>query len=118
MGTGVIVFCLSADCPSGHEYAEENLLFAAEVEPHNTVRENKYQWVLLQRGHKLCTVSGILCSASLHNVRPGSRCPEPAYSVGRQCLNVSFCGYSFSALCGWFSWTCMNAAHEIVDENK
>ncbi|TWW80594.1 probable hydrolase PNKD [Takifugu flavidus] len=39
----------------GHEYAEDNLLFAAEVEPHNTVRENKYQWVLLQRGQKLCT---------------------------------------------------------------
>ncbi|CAF88051.1 unnamed protein product, partial [Tetraodon nigroviridis] len=39
----------------GHEYAEDNLLFAAEVEPRNSVRENKYQWVLLQRGQKLCT---------------------------------------------------------------
>nr|XP_057938849.1 probable hydrolase PNKD isoform X2 [Doryrhamphus excisus] len=39
----------------GHEYAEDNLLFAAEVEPHNAVRENKYQWVLQQRGQKLCT---------------------------------------------------------------
>ncbi|KAM3608469.1 uncharacterized protein V6R79_026171 [Siganus canaliculatus] len=39
----------------GHEYAEDNLLFAAEVEPRNTARENKYQWVLQQRGQKLCT---------------------------------------------------------------
>ncbi|KAK7938522.1 hypothetical protein WMY93_001848 [Mugilogobius chulae] len=39
----------------GHEYAEDNLLFAAEVEPQNSTRENKYQWVLQQRGQKLCT---------------------------------------------------------------
>ncbi|XP_075895931.1 putative hydrolase PNKD [Nelusetta ayraudi] len=39
----------------GHEYAEENLLFAAEVEPRNTAREDKYQWVLQQRGQELCT---------------------------------------------------------------
>uniref|UniRef100_A0A667ZLX7 PNKD metallo-beta-lactamase domain containing n=1 Tax=Myripristis murdjan TaxID=586833 RepID=A0A667ZLX7_9TELE len=39
----------------GHEYAEDNLLFAAEVEPRNAARENKYQWVLQQRGRKLCT---------------------------------------------------------------
>ncbi|XP_040005041.1 probable hydrolase PNKD isoform X2 [Xiphias gladius] len=39
----------------GHEYAEDNLLFAAEVEPRNAARENKYQWVLQQRGQKLCT---------------------------------------------------------------
>ncbi|XP_067113254.1 probable hydrolase PNKD isoform X1 [Osmerus mordax] len=39
----------------GHEYAEDNLLFAAEVEPRNTARENKYQWVQKQRGQKLCT---------------------------------------------------------------
>ncbi|KAJ8012858.1 hypothetical protein DPEC_G00047240 [Dallia pectoralis] len=39
----------------GHEYAEENLMFAAEVEPCNAARENKYEWVLQQRGQKLCT---------------------------------------------------------------
>ncbi|XP_008327114.1 putative hydrolase PNKD [Cynoglossus semilaevis] len=39
----------------GHEYAEDNLLFAAEVEPRNLARENKCQWVLQQRGQKLCT---------------------------------------------------------------
>lgn len=42
--------------PSGHEYAEDNLLFAAEVEPGNVVREQKLQWVLQQRGQRLCTV--------------------------------------------------------------
>ncbi|XP_068429294.1 probable hydrolase PNKD [Clinocottus analis] len=39
----------------GHEYAEDNLLFAAELEPRNAARENKSQWVLQQRGQKLCT---------------------------------------------------------------
>ncbi|XP_071371330.1 probable hydrolase PNKD [Centroberyx affinis] len=39
----------------GHEYAEDNLLFAGEVEPRNAARENKYQWVQQQRGQKLCT---------------------------------------------------------------
>ncbi|XP_034740546.1 probable hydrolase PNKD [Etheostoma cragini] len=39
----------------GHEYAEDNLLFAAEVEPRNAARESKSQWVLQQRGQKLCT---------------------------------------------------------------
>lgn len=41
---------------SGHEYAEDNLLFAAEVEPYNVVREQKLQWVLQQRGQRFCTV--------------------------------------------------------------
>lgn len=41
---------------TGHEYAEDNLLFAAEVEPTNTTREQKLQWVLQQRGQRLCTV--------------------------------------------------------------
>lgn len=50
---------MSTDCCSGHEYAEDNLLFAAEVEPRNAARENKYQWVLQQRGQKLCTVRTI-----------------------------------------------------------
>lgn len=39
----------------GHEYAEDNLLFAAEVEPGNAAREHKQQWVQQQRGQKLCT---------------------------------------------------------------
>lgn len=65
---------------SGHEYAEDNLLFAAEVEPRNAARENKYQWVLQQRGQKLCTVRMIHrhCYASLaHHPRQDSCCPAP-----------------------------------------
>lgn len=41
----------------GHEYAEDNLLFAAEVEPGNVACEQKLQWVLQRRGQRLCTVS-------------------------------------------------------------
>lgn len=71
---------MSADCCSGHEYAEDNLLFAAEVEPRNAARENKYQWVLQQRGQKLCTVRMIHhhCYASLaDHPRHDSWCPAP-----------------------------------------
>lgn len=46
----------------GHEYAEDNLLFATEVEPGNVAREQKLQWVLQQRGQRLCTVRE--CSAA------------------------------------------------------
>lgn len=53
--------CVSTGFHSGHEYAEENLLFAAEVEPRNAAREDKYQWVLQQRGQELCTVRMMLC---------------------------------------------------------
>lgn len=71
---------MSTGYPSGHEYAEDNLLFAAEVEPRNAARENKYQWVLQQRGQKLCTVRMIHhhCWASLAcHPRRDSRCPAP-----------------------------------------
>jgi len=47
---------------SGHEYAEDNLLFAAEVDPCNVVREQKLQWVQQQRSQRLCTVRKILLS--------------------------------------------------------
>lgn len=117
VGTAVIVFCLLAGCPSGHEYAEDNLLFAAEVEPHNTVRENKYQWVLLQRGQKLCTVRMTLCSASfVHNVRLGSSCPEPACSAGGQCLVCPFLFiYFLFCVCHDFPEPVLNKVHEIMN---
>lgn len=72
---------------SGHEYAEDNLLFAAEVEPRNSVRENKYQWVLLQRGQKLCTVRTRPCSAP-HSLRLATCRREPAYAARWEFLNV------------------------------
>lgn len=84
-------FCVSTGYHSGHEYAEDNLLFAAEVEPRNTARENKYQWVLQQRGQKLCTVRMIYhhCYAPLARhpgkdscgPAPGKKGLSPAYSV-------------------------------------
>ncbi|KAM4697499.1 putative thioesterase PNKD [Rhinophrynus dorsalis] len=39
----------------GHEYAADNLTFAAEVETENSVREKKFQWVLQNRLEKKCT---------------------------------------------------------------
>ena len=48
--------CVSVHARPGHEYSEDNLLFAAVVEPSNTARESKYHWVVQQRGEKLCTV--------------------------------------------------------------
>lgn len=83
--------CLPAGYPTGHEYAEDNLLFAAEVEPRNTARENKYQWVLQQRGQKLCTVRIIYIAIVMplkHHPKKDSCCPapgkkglSPAYSI-------------------------------------
>ncbi|XP_050969380.1 probable hydrolase PNKD [Labeo rohita] len=51
----------------GHEYAEDNLLFAAEVEPCNVVREQKLQWVLHQRGQRLCTCPSTLAEEKQYN---------------------------------------------------
>lgn len=66
--------------PTGHEYAEDNLLFAAEVEPRNSTRENKYQWVLQQRSQKLSTVRAICqhCSAAPAQSQNGFLLPLPA----------------------------------------
>lgn len=68
--------CVSAGCCSGHEYAEENLLFAAEVEPRNAAREDKYQWVLQRRGQELCTVR----ATPLHCYAPPATHPKRAAS--------------------------------------
>ncbi|XP_072301271.1 probable hydrolase PNKD [Eucyclogobius newberryi] len=51
----------------GHEYAEDNMLFGAEMEPQNSVRENKYQWVLQQRGQKLCTSPSTIGEEKAYN---------------------------------------------------
>ncbi|XP_078408795.1 putative hydrolase PNKD isoform X1 [Cetorhinus maximus] len=39
----------------GHEYAQDNLMFAASVEPNNLAIFNKLDWVLHQRHEKHCT---------------------------------------------------------------
>ncbi|CAG01852.1 unnamed protein product, partial [Tetraodon nigroviridis] len=69
---------------SGHEYAEDNLLFAAEVEPRNSVRENKYQWVLLQRGQKLCTSPSTIGEEKQYNPFLRSHSAELHLALGLQ----------------------------------
>lgn len=70
----------------GHEYAEDNLLFAAEVEPRNTARENKYQWVLQQRGQKLCTSPSTIGEEKEYNPFLRSHSPELHLALGLQQL--------------------------------
>ncbi|XP_035031270.1 probable hydrolase PNKD [Hippoglossus stenolepis] len=70
----------------GHEYAEDNLLFGAELEPHNTVRENKYQWVLQQRGQKLCTCPSTIGEEKLYNPFLRSHSAELHLALGLQQL--------------------------------
>ncbi|CAJ1071305.1 probable hydrolase PNKD [Xyrichtys novacula] len=68
----------------GHEYAEDNLLFAAEVEPCNTVRENKYQWVLQQRSQKLCTSPSTIGEERQYNPFLRSHSAELHLALGLQ----------------------------------
>uniref|UniRef100_UPI0037E70018 probable hydrolase PNKD isoform X2 n=1 Tax=Semicossyphus pulcher TaxID=241346 RepID=UPI0037E70018 len=68
----------------GHEYAEDNLLFAAEVEPRNAARENKYQWVLQQRGQKLCTSPSTIGEERQYNPFLRSHSAELHLALGLQ----------------------------------
>lgn len=68
----------------GHEYAEDNLLFAAEVEPRNTARENKYEWVLQQRSQKLCTSPSTIGEEKQYNPFLRSHCPQLHLALGIQ----------------------------------
>uniref|UniRef100_A0A672M7R0 Probable hydrolase PNKD n=1 Tax=Sinocyclocheilus grahami TaxID=75366 RepID=A0A672M7R0_SINGR len=51
----------------GHEYAKDNLVFAAEVEPCNVVQKQKLLWVLQQRGQRLCTCPSTLAEEKQYN---------------------------------------------------
>ncbi|KAG9463661.1 hypothetical protein GDO78_021342 [Eleutherodactylus coqui] len=51
----------------GHEYAADNLMFAAVVEPDNGVRDKKYQWVFQQRQDKKCTCPSTLGEEKEYN---------------------------------------------------
>ncbi|XP_068185419.1 probable hydrolase PNKD [Antennarius striatus] len=68
----------------GHEYAEDNLLFAAQVEPRNTTRGDKYQWVLQQRGQKLCTSPSTIGEERQYNPFLRSHSTELHQSLGIQ----------------------------------
>ncbi|KAF3842953.1 hypothetical protein F7725_001802 [Dissostichus mawsoni] len=70
----------------GHEYAEDNLLFAAEVEPRNAARENKSQWVLLQRAQKLCTCPSTIGEEKQYNPFLRSQSEELHVALGVQQL--------------------------------
>ncbi|XP_069472931.1 probable hydrolase PNKD [Ambystoma mexicanum] len=51
----------------GHEYAEDNLTFAAVVEPENATRERKFQWVMQQRLERRCTSPSTLGEEKEYN---------------------------------------------------
>ncbi|XP_064419957.1 probable hydrolase PNKD [Latimeria chalumnae] len=51
----------------GHEYAQDNLKFAAEIEPNNTECEAKFQWVMTQRQGKLCTCPSTIGEEKSYN---------------------------------------------------
>ncbi|XP_056145412.1 probable hydrolase PNKD [Lampris incognitus] len=70
----------------GHEYSEDNLLFAAEVEPHNAARKNKYQWVLQQRSQKLCTSPSTIREEKEYNPFLRLHCPDLHLALGLQQL--------------------------------
>ncbi|XP_051937475.1 probable hydrolase PNKD [Hippocampus zosterae] len=71
----------------GHEYAMDNLLFAAEVEPRNAAMENKYQWVLQQRGQKRCTCPSTIGDEKAYNPFLRSHCTELHLALGLQQLD-------------------------------
>ncbi|XP_006636373.2 probable hydrolase PNKD [Lepisosteus oculatus] len=68
----------------GHEYAEDNLMFAAEVEPSNAARENKFLWVLQQRGQKMCTCPSTMREEKEYNPFLRSHSPELHQALGLQ----------------------------------
>uniref|UniRef100_A0A8C5N0W5 Ciliosis associated TTC17 interacting protein n=1 Tax=Leptobrachium leishanense TaxID=445787 RepID=A0A8C5N0W5_9ANUR len=60
----------------GHEYAADNLTFAAVVEPDNTVRDRKFQWVLQHRLEKKCTCPSTLGEEKEYNPFLRTHCPD------------------------------------------
>ncbi|MBN3300956.1 PNKD hydrolase, partial [Amia calva] len=68
----------------GHEYAEDNLMFAAEIEPNSAARENKLQWVLRQREQKLCTCPSTIREEKEYNPFLRSHAPELHRALGLQ----------------------------------
>ncbi|KAM9803219.1 putative hydrolase PNKD [Syngnathus typhle] len=68
----------------GHEYATDNLLFATEVEPRNAAMENKYQWVLQQRGLKRCTCPSTIGEEKAYNPFLRTHCTDLHLALGVQ----------------------------------
>nr|XP_014351324.1 PREDICTED: probable hydrolase PNKD [Latimeria chalumnae] len=59
--------CFCSPHHPGHEYAQDNLKFAAEIEPNNTECEAKFQWVMTQRQGKLCTCPSTIGEEKSYN---------------------------------------------------
>ncbi|KPP67335.1 hypothetical protein Z043_114087 [Scleropages formosus] len=68
----------------GHEYAEDNLMFAGEVEPGNSARERKFEWVQQQRGQKLCTSPSTIGEEKEYNPFLRSHATELHRALGLQ----------------------------------
>ncbi|XP_048455233.1 probable hydrolase PNKD [Rhincodon typus] len=79
----------SVVCPkilNGHEYAQDNLMFAASVEPNNPAIFNKLDWVLHQRHEKHCTCPSTIGEEKEYNpfLRTHSSDLHEALGVERQ----------------------------------
>ncbi|RXM99296.1 putative hydrolase PNKD [Acipenser ruthenus] len=68
----------------GHEYAEDNLMFAAEVEPNNTAQKNKFQQVLQQREGNMCTCPSTIREEKEYNPFLRSHSTELHQALGLQ----------------------------------
>ncbi|XP_072436089.1 probable hydrolase PNKD [Chiloscyllium punctatum] len=70
----------------GHEYAQDNLMFAASVEPNNPAIFNKLDWVLHQRHEKHCTCPSTIGEEKEYNpfLRTHSSDLHEALGVERQ----------------------------------
>ncbi|MGH0152800.1 UNVERIFIED_CONTAM: hypothetical protein FKN15_069327, partial [Acipenser sinensis] len=68
----------------GHEYAEDNLMFAAEVEPNNTAQKNKFQQVLQQREGNMCTCPSTIREEKEYNPFLRSHSAELHQALGLQ----------------------------------
>ncbi|XP_028923974.1 probable hydrolase PNKD [Ornithorhynchus anatinus] len=66
----------------GHEYAEENLDFATEVDPENSERERKLQWVRQQRLERRSTCPSTLGEEQAYNPFLRTHCPALRETLG------------------------------------
>ncbi|KAG8429502.1 hypothetical protein GDO86_019542 [Hymenochirus boettgeri] len=66
----------------GHEYAADNLKFAAEVEPENNVRDRKYQWVLHRRLEKNSTCPSTIGEEKEYNPFLRTHCKDLHRALG------------------------------------
>ncbi|XP_067890890.1 probable hydrolase PNKD [Heterodontus francisci] len=66
----------------GHEYAQDNLMFAASVEPDNPAIFNKLDWVLHQRHQKHCTCPSTIGEEKKYNPFLRTHCSDLHDALG------------------------------------